>query len=87
MRRKMELGIIPLNRMQELINDDIGIQLLMDLTYQSIFGSLTWLNFSARELPPILEIPITALGSKDFISFTYYGSNNFYPFHTHLKDF
>ena len=81
MHCEMEGRVVPFDGLEELSDFDCRIQLLPDFTFQCLLRGLSGFNLAARELPPVLEFPIAALGGEYSVAPPYYGCRHFYTFH------
>ena len=86
MQGQMELGIIPLDGMEKLVDADLRGQLFADLAQKRLLRRLARLHFPARELPPVLERAIPALGGEDPVPFPDDGGNDFDSLHFFCRD-
>ena len=61
----MKLGIIPLHRLHQPLNDDLRFQFLPNLTLQCLLRTLTGFHLPPGKLPTIFIIAIPPLRCKD----------------------
>ena len=65
MHGQMECRVVVLHRSEEFADDDFGIQFLANLAYKCLLRRLSGLDFSTRELPPVLPLAVSPLSGKD----------------------
>ena len=81
MHCEMEGRVVPFDGLEELSDFDCRIQLLPDFPFQCLLRGLSWFNLAARELPPVFELPVSALGGENPVAPPYYGCCHFYLLH------
>ncbi len=67
MHGKVELGVVPLNSVQELPDGDVGVQFLSDFAAEGLLGRLAGFDLAAGKLPPVLPVASPALGGEDAV--------------------
>ena len=65
--REVELGVVPLDGVQEFAHSDAGVQFLPDFAAEGLLGRLAGFDLAARELPPVLPVAGPALGGEDAV--------------------
>ena len=53
---------------EEVPHRDVGVELLLDFADDCLFRGFSCFDFSAREFPSALELPIASLGREDFVT-------------------
>ena len=81
MHCEMEGRVVPFDGLEELSDLDCRIQFLPDFTFQCLLRGLSGFNLAPWELPPVLELPVSALGGEYSVAPPYYGCCHFYLLH------
>ena len=64
-QRQVEIGVVPFHGTYQFSDSDFRVQFLLDFAVQRLLSRFPGFNLPARELPPVLEFPIYALGGED----------------------
>ena len=80
-QRQVEIGVVPFHGTYQFSDSDFRVQFLLDFAVQRLLSRFPGFNFSARELPSVLEFAISALRGKNLVSASDDGCNNLYIFH------
>lgn len=77
----MEVGVVPLDGVNEVSYGDFGVKFLADFAHEGLLRAFPGLHFPAREFPPVFELSVPPLGRKYFISASYHRGHDFDVFH------
>ena len=78
---KVKLGVIPFNRMKELVHRYLRGQFFADFAYKSLLRAFPFFNLATGPFPVVFPFPIAPLGGKNLVPLTYDCRNYFYLFH------
>ena len=78
---EMEVGIVPLDGVNEVSDGDFGVEFLADFAHERLLRAFPGLHFPAREFPPVFELSVPPLGRKYFISASYHRGHDLDVFH------
>ena len=83
LHREVKRRVIILDRVDQLLNSDLRVELFQNLPPQRLLRGLARLDLPAGELPAALEVSVAAGGREDFSVPVDDGGDDFYCFHFH----
>ena len=75
---EMEGGVVPFHGFKQFPDGDLSGEFLPDLALQGLLGSLSRLDFPAREFPPVLEVTVTPLRGENAVAAANDRGDHFY---------
>ena len=65
MESEVEGGVVPLHRVEQLLDGNVRVQLLPNLAVQGLLGRLSSLNLATGKLPSPGHVAVSSLRGED----------------------